>query len=316
MASPPSEPATQVAVFGPSPLLTISIEGPDASGDEIGLAVGGQGPWVAASAATAGTHPVLCALSGDGIEAVLEVLLVEQRCDARLVPTAGCVGRWVVDRRDGRDETLAYRWAGPPTPEEVEDLLAVTATVARDSGALVVCNPMPGDLLPVEVYARVVADARALGTPVVVDLSSPRLDSALAAKPDVVKINDWELAEFAIGPIQGPGDRMAAAERIRTRGARSVVVTSGPGVVLAVAEDGTCSEIIPPSMDTGDPAGCGDAMTGAMAAALARGVPWLDAVVLGVAAGAAHFAGCGRRQPTWDDVEALAAGIRCRPGEA
>ena len=33
---------------------------------------------------------------------------------------------------------------------------------------------------------------------------SPRLDSALEGRPDLVKINDWELAEYVSGPVDTP----------------------------------------------------------------------------------------------------------------
>jgi len=43
----------------------------------------------------------------------------------------------------------------------------------------VVANPLPGNALPLEIYGDLVADARASGARTLVDLSSPRLDSAL-----------------------------------------------------------------------------------------------------------------------------------------
>jgi fructose-1-phosphate kinase PfkB-like protein len=71
----------------------------------------------------------------------------------------------------------------------------VTCAAALESDVLVVCNPYPGGLIPLESYGLVTADARENGVPVLVDLSSPRLDAALEARPDIVKLNDWELAE-------------------------------------------------------------------------------------------------------------------------
>ena len=79
---------------------------------------------------------------------------------------------------------------------------------------LVICNPYPREALPLEIYGNLVADVRANGTPVLVDLSSPRLDSALEGGPDLVKINDWELAELR----RGPGRRARAAAGRRASG--------------------------------------------------------------------------------------------------
>ena len=72
---------------------------------------------------------------------------------------------------------------------------------------------MPGDALPLEIYGDLVADARANGCRTLVDLSTPRLDSALRGEPDLVKINDWELAEFVRGPVSELARMCAAARR-------------------------------------------------------------------------------------------------------
>ena len=81
------------------------------------------------------------------------------------------------------------------------------------------------------------ADVREAGIPVLVDLSTPRLDSALAGGPELVKLNDWELAEYVCGPVSEPQQLRAAAERLRQAGARSVVVTRGAQPALVLHED-------------------------------------------------------------------------------
>jgi sugar/nucleoside kinase (ribokinase family) len=51
-------------------------------------------------------------------------------------------------------------------------------------------------------------------------------------------------------------------------------------------------------------------MTGALAAALAQGTGWLDAVVVGMAAGAAHYS--GRGETSRAVIETLAAEVSRR----
>jgi fructose-1-phosphate kinase PfkB-like protein len=75
----------------------------------------------------------------------------------------------------------------------------VTCAEALGSRALAVCKPFPGDPLPLDVYGLLVADVRGNGVPLLLDLSSPRLDAALEGRPDLAKVNDWELAEFVRG---------------------------------------------------------------------------------------------------------------------
>jgi fructose-1-phosphate kinase PfkB-like protein len=171
---------------------------------------------------------------------------------------------------------------------------------------LVVCNPFPGDALPLETYGSLVSDVRENGTPVIVDLSSPRLDSALDGAPDLVKLNDWELAEFVQGPVGEAEELRGAAQRLRDAGAGIVVVTRGerPAFVL---EGERAWMLSGPSFDRGFREGCGDSMMGGVAAALADGADWHQALITGGAAGAANFLrhglGTGSRQVV-DDLRA------------
>ena len=280
--------AGQVAIFGPHPLVSITLEVHDDTGDDVHIHLGGQGVWVARMAAELGAYPVLCGFSGGETGVLVAALLGRIPCSRRLVRTAAPSGCYVTDRRDGERHVLAKRFSDPPSRHEVDDLVATTCVAALDSDVLVVCNPYPGDALPADIYGTLVSDARENGVPVLVDLSSPRLDSALEGRPDLVKLNDWELAEFVNGPVSEPHELRAAAERIRDRGADIVVVTRGPDPALVVRGDDAW-ELVPPRFERGSREGCGDTMMGAVAAGWARGLDWQEALVLGAAAGAVNF---------------------------
>ena len=115
---------------------------------------------------------------------------------------------------------IAHAWSDPPTRHETDDLFSITCAAALDSEVLVVCGPVPSDALALDVYENLVADVSANGTKVIVDLSSPRLDSALEGGPDVVKLSHWQLAEFADGDVTDPIQLRKAAERVLERGAK------------------------------------------------------------------------------------------------
>ena len=152
----------------------------------------------------------------------------------RPVETATESGCYVNRSRDGELELLAMTVSDPPSRHELDALFSLTCVEAIACGWLIVTNPMPADALPLEIYGELVADAKANGCRTLVDLSSPRLESALRGKPDVVKLNDWELAEFVSGPVSTPDELFGAAQRLRDAGAGSVIVTRGerPAVVL------------------------------------------------------------------------------------
>ncbi len=310
MSASQSSPPT-VTVLGPDPLLSVTIEGL-AEGDDIHLHAAGQGVWVAKMAAELGAQPILCGFLGGETGKTLAPLLGDIPGEQRLVRTEGASGSYVVDRRGGARRTLACALRPAPRRHELDDLIAATCASALSSRLLVICNPFPADGVPDELYATVMANVRACGVEVVVDLSSPRLEQTLPFGPAVVKLNDWELAEYVRGPVDGPR-ALAAARGLVDAGAQYVVVTRAEQPILCVDGDGRPTELVPPEFPRGYREGCGDAMTGALAAGLARGLPLADALTLGAAAGSGNFLrhglGTGRRET----VEALVAQIARRP---
>ncbi len=298
----------RVAIFAPHPLLTITVER-RGDGDDVHLHAGGQGVWVNRMAAELGAEPILCGFAGGETGEVLRGLLPGAR---RLVTTASRTGCYVVDRRNGDRQLVGSALAEAPSRHELDDLLATTCAAALESDMLVVCNPYPGDLLPLDSYGLLVADARENGVPVLVDLSSPRLDAALEARPDIVKLNDWELAEYVVGPVDGLTRRRGAAERLLEEGAGAVIVTRAAEPALVLRGD-EAWELVPPRFSRGAREGCGDSMTGALAATLAAGEPWERALVVGAAAGAANFLRHGLGSGTRAVVERLAERVELRP---
>jgi 1-phosphofructokinase len=301
-----------ISVFGPDPLLSITIEARGSGGDDVHLHAAGQGVWVARMAAELGAWPILCCLLGGETGTLLERLLESMPGECRPARTAGASGSYVVDRRSGERRVLANSPRPAPRRHEVDDLVAATCAAALDSSVLVICNPWPAEGLPLEAYESIAADVSAAGVPVMVDLSSPRLERVLPFGPDLVKLNDWELAQYVCGPVDGPRALDAAME-LRAAGAQAVAVTRAEAPILVVAGSEPPFEIVPPAFPRGYREGCGDTMMGAIAAAWARGLPLRDALVLGAAAGSGNFLrhglGTGRRAV----VESLARHIEVRP---
>jgi 1-phosphofructokinase len=301
----------RVTVFGPDPLLSITIEARGGQ-DDLHLHAAGQGVWVSRMAAELGASPILCGFVGGETGVALEALLCALPGERRLVRTAGPNGGYVLDRRHDDRRMIAGALRLAPERHEIDDLVAATCAAALASAVLVVCNPYPGDGLPDEVYDTIVGNVRAAGIPVIVDLSSPRLDRTLPHRPDLVKLNDWELAEFIRGPVDGPR-ALRAARQLRDAGARSVVVTRAHEPALVLPADGDPYELVPPSFPRGFREGCGDAMTGAIAAAWVRGLPSCDALVLGAAAGSGNFLRHGLGTGKRSAIEELAQQVVVRP---
>jgi 1-phosphofructokinase len=300
-----------ITVFGPNPLLTVTIERLPDGGDDIHLHPGGQGVWVARTAGELGARPVLCAFLGGEVGAILDPLLLALPGELRAVRTATPSGCVVVDRRGGDRRVVAGRFSDPVSRHELDDLVSLACAAALGSDVLAVCGCYPAEVIPHGVYAEVVATARVNGIPTLVDLSSPGLDSALQARPDVVKINDWELAQWLAEPVDGPRWR-PAAQRLLAAGARAAVVTRAGEPALAL-RDGSAWEVVPPRLERGFREGCGDSMLGAMAAAMAAGEPWERSLRVGAAAGAACFLRQGLGSAKREVIEELAERVELRP---
>jgi 1-phosphofructokinase len=299
-----------ITVFGPDPLVSITIERAGEV-DEVHVHAAGQGVWVARMAAELGAWPVLCGFLGGETGEVLAPLLEALPGERRIVHTAGFSGSYVTDRRSGQRQVIAAAPRPAPHRHEVDDLVASACAAAMDSAVLVVCNPFPAEGFPGDAYETLVADVRAAGIPVIVDLSGPRLEHVLPYGPDLVKLNDWELAEYVCGPVDGPR-ALEAARRLQAAGAQAVAVTRAHEPILVLPSEGEPFEVVPQPLPHGHREGCGDSMMGAIAAAWAREIPLSEAVVLGAAAGSANFLRAGLGTGHREVVEQLARHVTVR----
>ena len=301
-----------MAIFAPHPLLSVTLEreGPDR--EQIHFHAGGQGVWVARMATSLGVEPVLCCFLGGESGALLGELLERLTTQRRLVRTASASGSYLTDRRSGEREVLTCSLSDPPSRHELDELVSITCAEAIACGTLVITNPMPPETLPLEVYGNLVTDARASGCRTLVDLSTPRLESALRGEPDLVKLNDWELAEFARGRVSSPSELHGAARHLSRHGVRVVIVTRGerPALVLSGEQ---AWWLTPPRFTGGFREGCGDAMMGALAATWAQGESLERSLIVAAAAGAANFLRHGLGTASAEVVERLTGSVTLEP---
>ncbi|MFL6661015.1 MAG: ribokinase, partial [Rhizobacter sp.] len=152
--------------------------------------------------------------------------------------------------------------------------------IARAAGATTVLNPAPAMALPDELLARV----------------------------DVLTPNENEVRLIAGAAPQAPIDD--AAHALLARGAGAVLVTLG-AAGCALYRSGAAPVALPGrAVSVVDTIGAGDTFTGALAAALSRGLPLADAMVRANVAASLAVTGRGAiaGMPTRADVDA------CLPG--
>ncbi|WP_241246014.1 PfkB family carbohydrate kinase [Microbacterium sp. 4R-513] len=192
-------------------------------------------------------------------------------------------------------ETAIFNEDGTPlTRVEGERLAAAAEAHARSAAAVAISGSLRAGFGPDEL--RHVVERVARWAPVVVDTSGPGILSAADGGAHVLKPNREELR--AATGLDDPGE---GARRLLARGARLVIVSSGPDGLLLVAASGDVISARLPFALRGNATGAGDALVAAIAAGLASGVDLLSSD------DAAHTArlSLARRAAAWSGAAVL-----------
>ena len=149
------------------------------------------------------------------------------------------------------------------------------AATLIESATLLICqleSPLPA-------VQRAIAIAHAAGAPVLLNPAPAReLPADLLARVTVLVPNETEAAALAALPASAAFDVRAAADRLRVRGPRTVIVTLGAAGVHVADTSGHHTLPAPLVKAVVDTTGAGDTFIGAFAAALCRGAAVLEAV--------------------------------------
>ncbi len=163
--------------------------------------------------------------------------------------------------------------------------------------------------VPREVVERAVRAAKRAGARVILNPAPHRHgDEAYFGHVDVLVPNQVEAGLFAGTDPHEEQDWAAVGKRLRSLGAPAVVITLGSEGALLVDDEG--SHHVPAfRVEVADTTAAGDAFVAALAVALLRGSPLLEAVRLANAAGALAVTRMGAQPslPRAAEVEAFLA---------
>ncbi len=212
----------RIAIFAPSPLLTITIES-GSDRPEVHLHGGGQGFWVARLAATLGADVVLCCALGGEPGGVLRGLIETETLTLRAVMAEAPNGVYIHDRRSGSRIEVVSVESRPLDRHASDELYGIALGAGLDANLTLITGTQPVDLLQADLYRRLVSDLRANGKAVIADLTGPPLNSTLEGDIELLRISEEKmLRDDYIATRRGLGtgtrqeiERLAALVTVR-----------------------------------------------------------------------------------------------------
>lgn len=296
-------------VFAPSPLLTVTIETASDGGTELHVHAGGQGFWIARMAASLGMRVTLCGVFGGETGGILADLVRREGIDVRAIEVAGQNGAYVHNRHGGEREHIAEVSPAILNRHEVDDLFGASLAEGLKADVAILGGPHSDGVLPASTYTRLAGDLRALGIPVIADLSGATLTAALAGGLTVLKVSHEDLVADGRATSEDPDALIRTMTDLASEGADTVVVSRAGDPALALA-DNEVWEITAPPLSMVDHHGAGDSMTAGIAAALGAGLSVPEALQLGAAAGAVNVTRRGLATGQRELVDRLAREVR------
>lgn len=215
----------------------------------------------------------------------LEQLLKDCQFAVELVRIKG-ESRTNLTITDKQGLTVKLNERGPKV--ERDELDRVEKTVAAKlpkADWVMICGSLPPGV-PSDFYYKLIKMASQRGVKTLLDTDGDALATGLEAQPTVVSPNQQEAERLLNRALLTKTHAIEAAERIRSMGAESVIVSLGSRGAVGASKDGII-EVVPPHIEAVCPIGAGDAMAAAFVWAKTKKKDFGDALRWGVAAGTA-----------------------------
>ena len=285
-------PVPRIVTLTPNPALDVATEvdrlvaGPKLRCGTVRREAGGGGLNASRAIMALGGDTRALYAAGGATGSQIESHLAREGIPQERLPIAGTTRENVAVTE--RESGACFRLVMPgPALTSREWRRCLSAAVDAAAGPYMVASGSLPPGAPVDLFARLARALEPRGTRLLVDTSGPALRAALDGGVHLVKPNFREFDELAGATLDEVG-REALAERIVGEGgAEVVIVTEGPAGALLVSADHHLRIAAPTVVHPESPVGAGDCFMGALALALTRGRPLLEACRFGIAAAAA-----------------------------
>jgi 6-phosphofructokinase 2 len=183
------------------------------------------------------------------------------------------------------------------------------------SGALNILQEVEGEWIvargslprgvPADFYAQAAAIASRSGQKFVLDTSGSALRAAIGHGIELLKLSLSELEFLIARELHDPqSQEQEVASLIRSGAARKIAISLGrDGAILGTSEGVSRRPAV--KVEECSAVGAGDSFLAGLVLGLARGMSDMEALILGIAAGAACVTTYGTAQVRRADVEAL-----------
>jgi 1-phosphofructokinase family hexose kinase len=269
---------------------------------------GGRGIIASSVIHTFGGQTLALLISGGAAGKRLEEHLRRDGLPFQVVPVANEI-RTNLTITDKHGLTVNLNEAGPTLSKvEVASVeQAVAGTLDRASW-LMICGSLPPGVPP-EFYGTLIAAARKKKVKTLLHADGEALRHGIEERPTVVTPNQHEADRLLGLTLLTRTHYLEAAERIRTMGPESVVLSLGSRGAVGAFREGLF-EALPPRVDAVCPIGAGDALSAAYTWAMENKNHAVDALRWGVAAGTAsarlpgmNFASLAQTEEIYRQVE-------------
>lgn len=259
---------------------------------------GGKGINVARALVSNGIKARAVVPAGGAEGEQLISLLSDYSIDVVRVPTLGPVRMNVSVIEPDATVTKLNEPGARLTEDETKALSDAVIAASRNASSVILAGSLPPGVHD-DFYARLITRLSGEDIRVVVDTSGPALRAAVEAGPALIKPNHHELEEVVERPLKTVGAVVEAARQLRGLGAKAVLASLGSdGAVLVDGAGAWHAEA--PVVLARSSVGAGDAM---LAGFLAAGGQGAEALVSGVAWGAAAVSLPGSTMPKPDDLQ-------------
>lgn len=273
------------------------------------VVAGGKGLNVARATSRLGGRPRCGGFLGGHSGSLLAELAQQEGLPGTWTRIQGETRTCVILVDPGTGESTVINEPGPTVQAKDWDQFQTDVVpLAGEASCICLSGSLPPGS-PDGVLTRLVQALPNSAAPIWIDSSGRGLQEALAANRAGIKVNGEEAGAVLGMQVENARQAIQAASRLRSLGARAVVLTIGREGAILMDEKGRSWLSQPPEVRAVNTVGSGDAFLAGLAVAIENGVSAAEALRSATAAGTANVIASGGGHLSYADYERLLAAV-------